>query len=336
MKLQFRQIDGFVKSPPVNVRAILVYGPDSGLMRERAKTMGATVVKDINDPFNVSVIKADQLIEDPARLSAEANALSMMGGKRLVRVEDGRDAIAPMVREYLAAANPNTTVIIEAGELGPRSALRGLFEKAENAAPIPCYVENERDIAGFARTLLSEQGYTIAPDALAWLASAITGDRQRARSEIEKLMVYMGKNKQIGAADVQAACGDAGAQTTDDLVFAAAGSKPADALRAYNALVEEGLPAIAILRSLQRHFSRLHITRARMDSGEPAEVAMKSLAPPVFFKQEPLFRAQLTRWSLPALETVMQRLFALEAQCKQTGIPAETLCSQALLAISSR
>jgi DNA polymerase-3 subunit delta len=73
-----------------------------------------------------------------------------------------------------------------------------------------------------------------------------------------------------------------------------------------------------------------------MDSGEPAEVAMKSLAPPVFFKQEPLFRAQLTRWSLPALETVMQRLFALEAQCKQTGIPAETLCSQALLAISSR
>src|SRR6185436_447303 len=100
------------------------------------------------------------------------------------------------------------------------------------AAAVPCYVEDERDIASLARSMLQEQGYTIAPDALSWLASAITGDRQRARSEIEKLMTYMGKNKQIGAADVQAACGDAGAQSFDNLVYAAAGSKPADALRA--------------------------------------------------------------------------------------------------------
>jgi DNA polymerase III subunit delta len=336
MKLQFRQIEGFVKSPPANVRAILVYGPDAGLMRERARTMAATVVKDINDPFNVSVLQAGPLIEDPARLGDEANAMSMMGGKRLVRIEDGRDGLSPMLKDYLASPNPNALIIIEAGELGPRSALRMLFEKLENAAAVPCYVEDERDIAGFARGLLQEQGYTIAPDALSWLASAITGDRQKARGEIEKLMTYMGANKQIAAADVQAACGDAGAQGFDNLVYAAAGSKPTEALRALHALLEEGTPPVAILRSLQSHFRRLHMTRARMDAGEPAEIAMKSLTPQIFFKQEAAFRTQLNRWPLPALETVMQRLFALEAQCKQTHSPAETLCSQALLAISAR
>ena len=336
MKLQYRQIEGFVKSPLPAVRAILVYGPDAGLVRERIKIMGATVVKDLNDPFNVSVLRADQLTEDPARLGDEANAMSMMGGKRLIRIEDGRDALAPMLKDYLKSPNPNALIIIEAGEMGPRSALRALFEKTDNAAAVPCYVEDERDIAGLARSLLQEQGYSIAPDALSWLASAITGDRQRARGEIEKLMTYMGKNKQIGASDVQAACGDAGAQTFDMLVYGAAGAKPAETLRAYHALLEEGVPPVAILRTLQSHFRKLHVIRARVDGGEPAELAMKSLSPPVFFKQEQAFRAQLNRWPLAALEIVMQRLFALEAQCKQTGIPAETMCSQALLAISSR
>ena len=87
MKIAFRDIEGFVRQPSPAVRVILVYGPDQGLMRERAKSMAASVVEDLNDPFNVAVLSSDALKEDPARLSDEANAMSMMGGKRLVRVE---------------------------------------------------------------------------------------------------------------------------------------------------------------------------------------------------------------------------------------------------------
>jgi len=63
-------------------------------------------------------------------------------------------------------------------------------------------------------------------------------------------------------------------------------------------------------------------------------MAMKKLSPPVFFKQAPAFRTQVNNWSVPALNAVMDRLTDLEAQCKQTGMPVEILCSQAILAVS--
>ena len=56
------------------------------------------------------------------------------------------------------------------------------------------------------------------------------------------------------------------------------------------------------------HFRRLHVTRARIDAGTGPEAAMKSLSPPVFFKQEAAFRGQAQRWSLTALAGVLQRL----------------------------
>lgn len=335
MKIAPRQIDSFIKAPTPGVRAVLVYGPDDGLMRERAKAVGRTAVADLNDPFNVSVLNASAVVEDSARLSDEANALSMMGGKRLVRIEDGRDAIAPALKDYLQNPNAATLIVIEAGELTPRSALRILFEKSEAAAAIACYVEDERDIAGLIRSSLQEQGFSIASDAAALLASSITGDRLRARSEIEKLVTYMGAEKQVKLEDVQACCGQAGAQSLDNLVYGAAGAKPAEAFRAFNNLLEEGVPPIVILRALQNHFRRLHFAKAKVEKGIPAEDAMKTLSPPVFFKQESLFRMQINRWKMPALEKTLGRLALLESQCKQSAMPAETLCSQALLAISN-
>ncbi len=336
MKLAWKQIEPFIKSPDPAARVILVYGPDHGLMRERAQTMGKTVVADLNDPFNAVTLSAAALIEDPARLADEAGALSMMGGARLIRIEDGGDKIAPLIKDYLQTPSAENLVIIEAGELGPKSPLRALCEKAKNAAAVPCYVEDERDMAGLVRRTLQDDGFRIDGDAVSWLAAAITGDRGRARRELEKLALYMGEETAITLEHVQACCGSAGAQSLDVLVYSAGGGKPEAALKAYTVLLDEGVPPIAVLRALQNHFRRLHLAQARIREGDTADGAMKALSPPVFFKFADSFRSQLSRWSLPALDGVLNRLAALEAQTKQTGAPVETLCGQALLAISAR
>lgn len=335
MKISYREIEPFVKKPNPAARVILVYGPDHGLMRERAKTMGQSVVADINDPFNVAVFSSDRLVEDAARLGDEANAVSMMGGDRLIRVEDAGDKLTPQIKTYLENPSPHTLVILEAGELGPRSSLRLLCEKAKNAAALPCYVEDERDLTRLIRDMLDEHNLTVQPDATNWLASNIAGNRQRARAEIEKLITYMGQEaSQVTLEDAMAACGEAGAKNFDDLVYAVAGRRSEVALRAYDQLLGEGVAFVAILRALQNHFRKLHLTRARIEEGLDLEQAVKKLAPPIFFKQEPAFKAQLGSWSLPALSQILSRLNALEAQCKTTGMPVETLCSQAILGIS--
>lgn len=335
MKLSYRDIEPFVKSPDKAARVILVYGPDSGLVSERVSIMGKTVVADLNDPFNAVSLSAEQLIDDPARLSDEAHAISMMGGDRLIRISGAADKLTTLMKEYLNAPSQNALVIMQAGELPAKSTLRKLCETAKNAAAIPCYVEEERDLTRFIGDTVRQNGKNIDRDALVWLAANISGDRAKVRSELEKLMTYKGDEASaISIKDVQAACGMAGAQGFDDLAYAVGGGNAAGALKAYTTLIEEGESFVAVLRVLQNHFRRLHQAQAFVAYGMSAKEAMGKLSPPVFFKQEAAFQAQMSRWSRGVIEQTLARLNDLEAQCKQTGMPVETLCAQAILSMS--
>ncbi len=335
MKLTWKQIEPFVKNPDPAARVILIYGPDSGLMRERASVIGKTMVEDLNDPFNAVTLSTAILGDDPARLSDEANAMSMMGGRRLIRVEDASDKLTTLIADYLAEPNDNALIILEAGDLGPRSSLRKLCEKEPNAAALPCYIEDERGVAQIIRTTVQEASKSIDNDAVQFLAANIAGDRGRVRSELSKLLLYKGAEAgAITLEDARAACGEAGDQNLDDLIYNAAGNNPENALRIYNRMMEEDVPFIVILRSLQNHFRRLHLVKTLIEQGQNADQAMKALQPPVFFKQADAFRAQAGRWSSKNALGVLSRLMEVEAACKQTGAPTETLCAQAVLGIS--
>lgn len=335
MKLTWKQIDGFVKSPDKAARAILVYGPDDGLMRERARAIAQTVVTDLSDPFNVTVLTESALLDDPARLNDEARAMSLMGGARIVRIEGASDKISPILREYLEDPSRENLVVLEAGELGTKSPLRALFEKQPNAAALPCYVEDERSVSQLIRDMVKAAGLSIQADAVTWLATNIAGDRARARSEIEKLILYMGQGGgTIRLEDAQAACGEAGAQSFDDLIYAVGGGRADVALTTYQKMLDETIPVVAILRSLQTHFRKLHFVHAQVASGMEAESAMKKLSPPIFFKYEQNFRAQLTKWPMAKINDVLRRLNDIEAQTKRTGTPTETLTAQAILSLS--
>lgn len=338
MKLTWKQIDPFLKSPDPKARVILVYGPDHGLMQERALKISKTITPDLDDPFNVVTLTSDIIDEDPARLHDEAQAMSMMGGARLILIQNGADKLTPTIKSYLEKPSDENLVIIEAGELGTRSSLRKLCESAKNAAALPCYVEDERGMTNLIRKMLSHENFKIEADALHFFAGAIMGDRARARGEIEKLITYMGKaegeNICVTLKDVQACAGDSGESNLDDLIYAVGGGNAKTAMASYNRLIGEGVADVVILRTLQNHFRRLHFIQAKMSQGDSTDTAMKSLQPPVFFKYITPFKAQLSKWRGQKLNIVMQKLAELEAQTKKTGAPVETLCAQAILSLS--
>lgn len=338
MKLTTRQIEPFLKKPDAVVRAILVYGPDQGLVRDRAKILGHTVVADLNDPFNAAHVTGDVLDDDPARFMDEVNAQSLMGGTRLVRVTDPSTKFAVMLKDWLKSDPGNgALVVIEAGELKPRDAIRKICEDAPNAATVACYIPDERDMVQFIRDLIKEQGKTVDSDAAGWLGMALKGDRGRARMEIEKLCLYVGDDlSQITLADAQASCGDVGDQGIDDLVYAVFGRDPLGVEKSYQKLLAEGTELIVLERSIQNHLRRLHQVRVAMDEdGLPLDLAMKSLQPPVFFKQEDKFRAQISRYSGAFLRKLLARFNEIEAETKRTGTPAETLVGDALIKLAA-
>lgn len=336
MKLQGRAIDGFLRSPDPKVRAVLLYGPDTGLVRDRAMTIGRTVVQDLSDPFRVAEMQGRALSDDPARLADEAAALAFTGGRRLIRVREAEDNCAAAFTAFLDDPTPgDSLVLVESGDLGARSKLRLLFEGAPAAAAIPCYVEDEASLAGVIADLLRAEGKTADPDAVSFLAANLVGDRMVARGEVEKLALYMGGEKRVRLEDAQACIGDSAALSMDEPVWAAADGDFATLDRSLGRLFAEGTSPVPILRGAQRHFQRLQLVAAQVAGGRPAESVVESLRPPVFYKLKSRFTGQARRWSGPLVRQALERLVEAEAECKRTNMPDQTICARVLFQLAS-
>lgn len=335
MKIDTRSLAGFLKRPDPAVRAILLYGPDAGLIKERAETLARTVVEDLTDPFRIVDLSGDAVSDDPARLADEAAAISMTGGRRVVRVRDAGNDTAPAFESFLDHPMGDALIVVEGGELDGRSALRKLFEKAANAAAIACYRDEGRDLAAVVRETLQRTKVKADEDALAWLVDRLGGDRLVTRGEIEKLALYVGEGNTATLEDARALVGDTAEIGFDDLANAAAGGDVAALERARAKLDGEGVPAIAQLRAVQRHFTRLHLCAGMIAAGRDEKGAMMALRPPVFWKEEAAFRSQLKRWTPARLGRALGRLLDAEIQCKSPGAPAELVAARCLMALAT-
>jgi DNA polymerase III subunit delta len=332
MKLAGRQAEAFLAAPDPSVRCVLLYGPDAGLVRERAALLLAKTVQDVSDPFSVSELNAAQLKDDPAKLADEAAALTFGGGRRFVRVRDAGDKLAPLFEEFLAAPMGDALIVVEADDLPARSPLRKLFEAAGAAAALACYHDDQRSLEAVVRGFFSDAGAAIHRDAVRFLTGHLGGDRELTRRELEKVLLYRRGDDEIGLADVEACVGDSALLSLDDVSMAAgAGNLPA-LERALERSLQEGNAPVSVLRAAARHFQRLHLVAV---AGDRVEEAMRRLRPPVFWKHEAAFRAQAEAWRPAALARAMERLTEAEAACKRSGAPAELLASRALLEITA-
>lgn len=334
MKVPTARLDRFAREPDPGIRVVLVYGPDAGLVRERSNSLVRAVAGSLDDPFRVGEIAGADLPKDPGRLADEMGALALTGGRRAVRVRDAGDAASMAVKAVLDGPETDSLAVLEAGDLGPRSSLRKLCETAANAAALPCYLADLETMARLVRQMAGEAGLGLDPDAEALLAERLVGDRQLARREMDKLIAYAGKGGRIDVAAVEACVGDSAEQSLEDLVFAVGDGDRAATDRVLEKALAEGNSPVAILRAAQRHFLRLHLAASRLAAGDSPEQAMAALRPPVFFKVQPRFRLQMQRWSTGRLAEALSRLMEAEADCKRTGLPAETLCARVLLQLA--
>ena len=329
MKLDARRIAAFLRDPGP-ARIVLLHGEDEGLVRHRADTLTESVVGARDDPFRVAWLGR----EDHDRLLEEASAIAMLGGRRVVRVRDAGDTLAPAVAMVAQDKGESLVVLEASGPLPARSKLRTLVEGLPQGAAIACYPEEGRQLEEAVRAGLAEAGVSLDPDALAWLVERVGSDWAATRGEIEKLILYAGTQRRLGLEDVRACVGDAGTVAFDDAVFAATVGDAAAADRAIERALAEGITAVAVTRGVLSHLGKLHLARGHMAAGSSAEEAVRALRPPVFFKRAPAFTRALAAWSAERLLHAMGETRRVELACKQTGAPDELLVRRLVLALA--
>lgn len=321
--------------PPKEMVAALIFGPDQGLVRERAETLIKSVVPDLKDPFLIADLEDSVLASDPSRLFDEAAAIAMLGGRRVVRVRGAGNNLAKLFERFLEDPVGDALVVVEGGDLAKGTGLRRVFEGADNAAAIVCYGDTARDLPDVVQAALKAAGLSIAPDALADAASRLGSDRGVTRRELEKLALYAHGQKQVTLEDVRAVLGDEAEVRAEEALDAAGAGDLKRLDLALERLWVAGTAPIAILRMALSHFQRLAVAKADIERGETADGAMRKLRPPIHFMRQAAFKAQLGPWDSQRLADAADLLLETEALTKTTAIPAETVTARALFNIAA-
>jgi DNA polymerase-3 subunit delta len=335
VKVKPRDIGPLLKNVGDSVRAVLVFGRDEGLARERADQISKQVAEDLSDPFQVAKPSSSDIKEHPSILLDEVSAISMMGGRRLVRVDGAGNECTESVKLVLDSDQGDGLLVMTGGDLKPTSSLRKLMEKDKRALAIACYEDNSRDLMGLVQTVLADAGLTATQDAVAYLVENLGSDRMVSRGELDKLVLYKGaEGGQVTLADAEACVGDTAALGINQIAEAVTAGNLQRLEKLMERAQTSGESAIAILRTLQNRMMRIHMTRGYMDQGLSAGEAMGKLRPPVFFAEKDRFQVEVNKWGTRKVERALEILLQAELDCKTTGNPADVICARALLSIT--
>jgi DNA polymerase-3 subunit delta len=329
------EADAFVARPDPARPVVLVFGPDAGLVHERAETLIRNAVDDVADPFLLARIEADELAANPTRLAEEAQTIPMFGGRRAVWVRaGGRYNVVPAVEALLALPALECRVVIEAGDLRRNAPLRSLCERAKHAAAIPCYADDEKALARLVDRELREAKLTIADDARALLLPLLGGDRQASRSELTKLILYAQGKGRIEAGDVAAVVANASALAVDAVIDAALIGRYAELDAEFAKLMTAGTSPGQIFWAGQRQLSDLHKLRLTVEDGSTVDAVMQSW-PRAQFRREQQVRAALRIWTASRLADAMVQFGKAALDVRQQADLAEPITQRALMALAS-
>jgi DNA polymerase-3 subunit delta len=329
------EADAFVSRPDPARPIVLIYGPDSGLVHERAEALVKMSVDNPSDVFSLIRIDGDELSGNPYRLVEEANTIPMFGGRRALWVKAGSRNIASAVEAVLAAPSPDCRVVIEAGDLRKTAPLRTLCEKARNAAVIACYADSDRDVAQVVDDELRNANLAIAPDARAALLPFLGGDRQATRNELRKLALYVHGQDRITVEDVMAVVADASAVALDNVIDAAFGGRPAEVETHFAKARGEGTAPGAIVSSALRHLSNLHRMRIAVEEGQPTTSVIESARPPIHFRRKPMIDAALRTWTAGKLLDAMSSLGDTLLETRRQPHLAEAIAQRAMMSLAT-
>ncbi len=337
------EVDRFLKSPDAAVRAAVIHGKDRSGVAERAEILCKAITPDLNDPFNVTLLTDSDIDGDEAKLEEALTALSMIGGRRLVRVRLGAEKAS--IDKMLAAAlkihadggfNPDAMLVIEAGALGRTSDLRKAAEASSGAVGIACYEDETGDVARMTREALSTDKVGLTGDALDRFVARLPRERGLMRQEIERLVLYIGpgSGRTIDVEELEEHLGVEPDASLQDAALQAFGGRPAPAHSGLRRAFAEGESPVMAVRQASVHLGKLRRINILQSSGAGAKEAAKAAG--VFWKQEAEMLRQARVWRLEALDAVQDSVNVADVASKTTGLPDQLIAERLLLEIAAR
>lgn len=336
MKLSARDATAFLKAPPSDLTAVLIYGADAmRVALTRQDLIGRIVGPEGEAEMRLTRLAASDLRSDRARLDEAMRAQSFFPGPRVAFLEDATDGLAPVLAEALGSWQPgDATIVATAGSLAAKSALRKLFEGDRRAVALALYDTPPSD--SDVLELVAAAGLQPPADdgraALFSLARDLPpGD---FRQTVETLGLYLLDERRPATADDVAAVAPRSSEAeVDALIAVVAEGRRERIAELMRRLQAQGVGAVALCIATLRHFRQLHA--AASDPGGAAQ-GVARLRPPAFGPRRDRMIRQAESWGRPGLEKALALLVETDLSLRSAGktAPEDAVLERALIRLA--
>jgi len=317
-------------------RVFFFCGPDEAGAADAA----ARIAGLLTDPGERIEITGAELRKDPVRLGDEARSTSLFGGTRHIWVraagDEAHDAVANLIESDVAGC----PVLIVATGATDKSRTAKLLAARPDALVAMFHPPDLAAVAGAVRTMAGAAGLRLGSDLAERIARAAGLDTRIARSELEKLALYVDaapeSPRTVTVADLDAVA----AQVSDDdfapIVDVVLGGQRERLAGELHRLKAMQISPVGLLLAMERRTAQLAALAARMGPGEePGRfLDAEANARRIFWRDKAALTAQMRCWGGDRIERLAQRLMALHQAMLTNSQDGELLLAQELTAIA--
>jgi DNA polymerase III subunit delta len=312
---------------------LLIFGIDPmRVALRRQSAIAALIGPEGEAEMRLTRMAGGDLRRDASLLLDAIKAVGFFPGPRVAFVEDATDGLAESIATALQAWAPGDAVIVvTAGSLPGKSALKTLFEKHPSAMSMALYdeppgreeIEDALKQAGLA---------SIDREAMADLTTLARAlDPGDFRQTLEKIALYKWSDPSpLTPTEIAAMAPATIEAAVDELVEAVAEAQSAAIGPLFRRLEGQGVLPVTICIGALRHFRILHA--AATDPAGPSSGIQRAR---VNFKQKDAMGRQAGQWGTRNLEQAIAVLLETDLTLRSASrAPGMALMERALIRIS--
>lgn len=336
MKLTGAAASRYFGRPDPSRLGLLIYGADAmRVALRRQEVIAALIGPEGEAEMRLTRLSGSELRKDGAALLDAVKAVGFFPGPRVVFVEDATDTAAPAVEAAVKDWHPDDArIILAAGALAAKSALRKIFETHPNAYAIGIYDDppSREEI----EDLLKRAGLRqIAPEAMTdLLALSRALDPGDFRQTVEKISLYKhGDTTPLSAAEVALSVPSTIEAELDTVLDLVAEGRREELAQMMRRIEGQGMSPVTIAIMALRHFRSLHM--AASDPGG-AGAGVQRLRPPVFGPRRDRMQRQASHWGMMRLEEALKTLIEADLTLRSSSkAPQMALIERALIRLAT-
>jgi len=336
MKATQKDFAGMAPRAARDARVFFFCGPDESGAYEAAATITAL----LPEPGERVELSGADLRRDPIRLGDEARSTSLFGETRHIIVRANGDEAAEAVEILLAGTAPPCPVLIVATGATDKSRTAKLLADRPDGLVAMFWPPDLKAAAISVRSIADTAGVKIDGPLAERIARAAGLDLRIARSEVEKLALYLDASPSAPRSADGAVLDAIGASTEEDgfmpIVNAVLNGETAKLSGELRRLRELALNPVGVLLAVERRVAQLATLAAKLGARGNVQTLLdaEKQARRIFWKDQRDLSVQLSRWRGRRLERLVEKIAGLHRQLLANSQSAELLLAQGLAEIA--